>query len=597
MMWSADNRMKQLGFFTFQAHLKKHFSLFFGHFSLFFLPLHTNSHAKSQMNKSKVTDIIRINAKALLLLLLSLIMSNSILAIEPDSIWYDSITNVRTHLQRPDTLTPYTCSLHFCGKNKNGSSKAPGLQALIEDLSINALVLGWDHFVTDREWARITNATLRQNLSGGWVWDNDSFSGNQFAHPYHGSMFYNTAREHGLSYGVSLLYPLAGSLTWELFCETNRPAINDFLSTGIGGAAIGEVTHRLSDIFFDDTKQGPQRVVREIIGSFLNPVRGIHRIMSGEMFRVNRFNAGKKEEPMPYTFQIGTGGRYIYDRAPIHPRTGMRYYETIPYIDFRFTYGNHFNHLDEGKSPRAYDYFELYSLVNFDPDQPTVGELDIRGRIGSLQYQFPHQWKLDLGFYQNIKYIDHYSKEDNEAPGNLALISEAASFGVGLFFERPYSPPFWGGKKGATLTHDFMLSAVPLGGCAADYYPFRRYNFGTGTSIRYRFQFTLNRRFSIGNDFYFMRLFILKGKTPEKLALYTSDEHRYKKEMEDGINAWGDKGEQSIFQNRLYFQCHFSRNLHLTLQHEFNLRHGNYRYYPSITGKSHEWKAGVSYAL
>ena len=36
MMWSADNRMKQLGFFTFQAHLKKHFLLFFGHFSLFF---------------------------------------------------------------------------------------------------------------------------------------------------------------------------------------------------------------------------------------------------------------------------------------------------------------------------------------------------------------------------------------------------------------------------------------------------------------------------------------------------------------------------------------------------------------------------------
>ena len=67
--------------------------------------------------------------------------------------------------------------------------------------------------------------------------------------------------------------------------------------------------------------------------------------------------------------------------------------------------------------------------------------------------------------------------------------------------------------------------------------------------------------------------------------------------MEDGINSWCDKGEQSIFQNRLYFQCHFSRNLHLTLQHEFNLRHGNYRYYPSITGKSHEWKAGISYAL
>ena len=115
--------------------------------------------------------------------------------------------------------------------------------------------------------------------------------------------------------------------------------------------------------------------------------------------------------------------------------------------------------------------------------------------------------------------------------------------------------------------------------------------------MRYRFQFTLNQGFSVGNDFYFMRLFIMKGETPEKLAMYTSDEHRYWKEVEDGINAWGDKGEQSIFQNRLYLQFHLCRNLLLTLQHEFYLRHGNYRYYPSITSKSHEWKFGVSYAL
>jgi hypothetical protein len=253
----------------------------------------------------------------------------------------------------------------------------------------------------------------------------------------------------------------------------------------VGGAAFGEVTHRMSDIFFDNTKQGPQRVVREIVGSLLNPVRGIHRIMSGEMFRVNRSNAGKKEEPMPYTFQIGTGGRYIHDRAPIHPRTGARYHEAIPYLDFRFICGNHFIHLEEGKSPRAYDYFGLYSLVNFAPDQPTVGELDIRGRIGSRQYLMPHRWKLDLGFYQNVKYIDQYSKEGDEEPGNLAIISEAASFGIGLYFERQ--------GRTSTLTHDFMFSTVPLGGSTADYYPFRRYNFGTGASIRYRFQYDLNQ--------------------------------------------------------------------------------------------------------
>ena len=103
-------------------------------------------------------------------------------------------------------------------------------------------MLSWDYFVKDRSWARISRGVIRDHLTNGWVWDNDSYSGNQFSHPYHGGMFYNAAREHGLSYGVSLLYPVVGSLTWELFCETNRPAMNDLLSTGIGGAAIGEIT-------------------------------------------------------------------------------------------------------------------------------------------------------------------------------------------------------------------------------------------------------------------------------------------------------------------------------------------------------------------
>ena len=68
-------------------------------------------------------------------------------------------------------------------------------------------------------------------------------------------------------------------------------------------------------------------------------------------------------------------------------------------------------------------------------------------------------------------------------------------------------------------------------------------------------------------------------------------------ELVDGINAWGDKGEQTVLQNRLFFQFNIARNFQIHLQHEFNLRHGNYRLYPSLTGKSHEWKAGLSYAL
>ena len=212
-------------------------------------------------------------------------------AVVNDSIWHDSITGTRIHLQKHDTLTPYTCPLHFFGKKPNGGPRNPALQALAEDLAINALVFSWDHFITDREWARVNSHSLRTNLTDGWVWD-------------------------GLSYGVSLLYPLAGSFTWEIFCETNRPATNDLLSTGIGGAAIGEVTHRASDIFFDNSKRGINRMLREFIGTMLNPVRGLHRILSGEMFRVNRLHPGKKEAPEPCSFQIGLGDRYIHEESP-----------------------------------------------------------------------------------------------------------------------------------------------------------------------------------------------------------------------------------------------------------------------------------------
>src|SRR5574344_103130 len=539
----------------------------------------------------------------LLYLLMSAFVGSTYAAdhLNTDSVWYDPITGTRTHLQRVDSITPYTCSLHFFGKKEDGSCKLPGIQALIEDLCINGLVLGWDRYIQDREWARVTSKDLHRNLHDGWVWDSDSFSGNQFSHPFHGSMFYNAAREHGLSYGVSLLYPVLGSTTWELFCETNRPAVNDLLSTSVGGAALGEVTHRVSDIFFDNTKRGPQRVIREVVGTMLNPVRGLHRIMSGEMFRVNRFNPGKKETPMPYSFQIGVGDRYIYDDGPTHPSVGMRYFEHVPFIDFTFCYGSHFNHLDQGKKPRAYDYFNLYALMNFSADNPTVGELDIRGRIGTLQYQLPHQWKLDIGFYQNVKYIDHFNKDGVQLAGNLPIISEAASFGAGFYAERQDIRPFFGrwGKSGGgiTLTHDYMLNAVPLGGATADYFPLRRYNFGTGFSTRYRFMFTWNSHISFGNDFYFMCLFILKGTAPELIRKYKEDPEFYRQDLENGTVAWGDKGEQSVIQNRSFLRVNLTKDLRFVAQYEFNLRHGNYREYPSLTGKSHEWKFGLSYAL
>jgi hypothetical protein len=141
-------------------------------------------------------------------------------------------------------------------------------------------------------------------------------------------------------------------------------------------------------------------------------------MISGEMFHVNPLNPDKKELPEPYTFQIGAGNRYIHDIGAPHPHEGTAYNQNVPYLDVQFSYGNHYNNLDEGKATRAYDYFDIYALINLAPDNPTIGELDIKGRIGSIQKQLPRRWKLDIGFYQNIKYIDHYGRH-SQAAGNL----------------------------------------------------------------------------------------------------------------------------------------------------------------------------------
>lgn len=490
--------------------------------------------------------------------------TKSVKFMEPeDSLWYDPINGDHIHLQR---LASYD-SLVFVKPN--------ALKALAVDLGINVAVLAWDYYVQDRSYARISRSVLEDHFKRGFNWDNDSFAGNQFAHPYHGGMFYNAAREHGLSYGVSLLYPIIGSGTWEMLCETNRPAMNDLISTGIGGAAIGEVTHRVSDIFFDDSKMGTERVVRELLGTVLNPVRGVKRILSGEMWRVSRYR-GKHIIPEPYTFSVGTGMRHFATKDKL--KDGI----SSPYIEFKFNYGDRFDNVHEN---HPYDWFSVSLLANLSTSQPTIGEMDIVGRIASKQIECKHNWNLDIGFYQTVKYIDHYGDvEPNSCNGNdnnYAIISEAVSFGGGLYAEHI-------GKR-TSFTNDFILSGILFGGSNTDYYPSRRYNYCSGFSIRNHTRFALNQHLTVGNSFYFARQFVPDG--------YTSEELEHRTECGLPINKMGDKGCTSVFMNRTYLSINIIKNLRLDMERTYFYRRSHHFYFPSVHKKSYEYKMGVIYSI
>ncbi len=484
--------------------------------------------------------------------------SNDNSSILADSTWYDGVTGRHMHLQRLGGID----TLVYIKPNP--------IAALAKDLSINAILLSWDYFVQDREWARVSNDVIKDHFTHKPVFDNDSFSGNQFSHPYHGGMFYNAARNEGLSYGFSLLYPLIGSATWEWLCETNAPSINDILSTGVGGAVLGEVSHRVSDIFYDDSRTGINRIMREVIASALNPVRAVHRIMSGEMWRVSP-SKGKRIQPQPYSFEVGFGYRGMAELK------GDKQNLSSPYIEFNFNYGERFN--STGKS-KPFDLFSVSLLANLSDQQPTVGNLEISGRLADNQLECKNDWNLDIGFYQNIKYVDHYSKY-MQRPHNFSMISEAVSFGGGLYAERKFDH--------VCFLNDFMLSGIVFGGTPTDYYSKRRYNYASGTSIRNTTQLYINQKASIGNKFYFARLYTIHGYSPEEV------ERQLNESIE--INCWGDQGNHSVITNNVYAQYNIYKNIRLNFDYQIYYRSSNYKFYPSVQVKSHEWKLGLIYSI
>lgn len=471
-----------------------------------------------------------------------------------DTVWVDSATLGRIHLLRiaeDDTIRRLP---------------ANAIKPVLESLGINHGVWAWDHYVTDRPWADINGRTVSRNLRHNWVLDHDSYSGNQFSHPYHGSMFYASARYHGHSYYTAAVYPLVGSMVWEYFCETNLPSYNDFLSTGIGGTALGEALFRTSDLVFDDSRRGFPRVLREVVGSLLSPSRGIHRLFSGEAWTVTPAR-GKMVEPEPFQFNLGVGDRVMTEFR----HQGRR--KHVPYLDFDLRYGDRFDYDGVGK---PFDYFKLHLLLNLASDNPTISDADIRGRILGRSFDTRGGWQCDLGLYQNFRYVDNYGGKHGDArAGDFPLFAEAASFGVGLYAEK-------NGRK-ATFSNDFSLNGIGFGAVANEHYPPRRYSFASGFSLRDNVSLSFYGKGRLGCDAYFGRYYVPKG---------TRDPQTGKEDY-----LWGTRGHNSVFFVRSYLEIPVWNFTCLSVQHVLWYRRSQYDYYPDHHGKSSELLVGLSYSI
>jgi hypothetical protein len=153
--------------------------------------------------------------------------------------------------------------------------------------AVQVIPWAFTRFIRNGEWSHLSIDSWLTNLKFSWQWDNNDFTNNQFSHPYHGAMYFNAARTNGYNFWESAPWAFGGSLIWELFGEVWAPAPNDLANTTLGGITLGEIMFRFSSLVLNNRATGSNRVVREVAGTLINPVRGFNRLVRGEMSQVS----------------------------------------------------------------------------------------------------------------------------------------------------------------------------------------------------------------------------------------------------------------------------------------------------------------------
>ena len=141
----------------------------------------------------------------------------------------------------------------------------------------------FNRYVSQAEFAYISVDTFRANVTAGFGYDRDSFKTDQASHPFHGSLFFNSARSNGYNFWESGIFAAAGSFVWELALEREPPAINDLVNTTLGGMSRGEVLHRLATMLRDNTATGSGRFWRELGAGVMDPAGFLTRLTRGEL--------------------------------------------------------------------------------------------------------------------------------------------------------------------------------------------------------------------------------------------------------------------------------------------------------------------------
>ena len=411
-------------------------------------------------------------------------------------------------------------------------------------LGVNAVYTGFNRLFLSDPCYRSDWSSIRNNIRTGWAWDNDSFVQNQAGHPYQGSMYYNAVRSNGYGYWAGGLGTILGSLSWEMFCETDPPSINDILTTTAGGMAMGEVFWRLSDLILDDSAAGRERFWREAAALAVNPVRGVNRVLRGQVRARGAVLPGASPA---VSITAGLGARALSASGSEGPAAGTQAYIGIEYGESFDVQGN-----------KPYDWFTFTLKAGAGRNCSALQHVSILGRLYGKSWRTNGGSDVLLGLFQHFNYCDLPEIE----------VSETNSFGPGVIVQ-------FHDKRGAPATRLQMhLGAIVMGGISSDYYKVlkRDYNMGGGYSLKG----------SVSHDWEH----ISASLDLSHYQIFTSRE--YDHAFDDGksridplyLNAPGVKGNSNMEMALLTVDWRCAGNLCISLMPAYYFRSSHYDFHP-----------------
>ena len=463
------------------------------------------------------------------------------------------------------SLVADSLDLQYYGKKRLG-------QSIATVVGLNLGVWTFDRYVRNQDYAYISMNTVKENLTHGFIWDNDNLSTNMFFHPYHGNLYFNAARSNGYNYWQSGLFAFGGSAMWELFMENEYPSTNDIIATPIGGMALGETLYRTSDLILDDRTIGRERVVREIAAFIVSPMRGLTRVISGDARR-HRSTSGRQFGIPDVCVAFSVGARALEFKDDILDR-GMGITSEID-----IEYGDRFNTEHE----KPYDFFSMGVGLNLQKSQPLLGQVNLVGRLLNREIVENSDMILNAGLYQHFDFYDSNVISD-VSPVVPYKIAIPASVGGGLQFQ-------WQKVGNWELSASLHANGILMGAVLSDHYRLADRNYNIASGFGTKSQLTAlykESKFSVSLSHEFYRFFTWDGYG--RNVDWASVDPRT-------LDAQGDESQSSVHVSELRLDYRLMKRMYLTGSFMHFHRDTNYRYYPHVKSSTTSTRLMITFVL